>query len=95
MKYRQPPIGTIDIGRSTIYGNPVRIGQVCQFCKQKHNVAGSTLPCFEKYLVDRIEKEPYFKKMIQLLKGQVLWCPGCGIGSPTCHGRVLEKYICE
>jgi len=94
MKYKQPPIGYTDIGRSTIYGNPVKIGKVCQFCPQKHLTAGSTLPCFEKYAKELMSKDPVYKREIEKLKGCALWCPGCGIGSSTCHGRVLEK-LCE
>lgn len=93
MKYKQPPIGYTDIGRSTIYGNPVKIGQVCQFCHQKHLTASSTLPCFENYLVEKMNKDPQFAKSVLGLKGKALWCPGCGIGSSTCHGRILEKFI--
>ena len=36
-----------------------------------------------------------FYTEVMALDGKTLFCPGCGVGSPTCHGRVLEKFIAE
>ncbi len=29
----------------------------------------------------------------KLAAGAVLYCPGCGVGSPTCHARILEQEL--
>lgn len=49
----------------------------------------------------------YFRKLIdthpdeclwllrELKNGAVLYCPGCGIGSPTCHARIIEEELLD
>ena len=88
---RKPPKGMIDVGRSTIYGNPVRIGQVCQFCNQLHSVAGETIPCFRKYAEGRMGWDDRYRQAVKDLVGKKLWCPGCGYNAENCHARVLEE----
>lgn len=97
MAYRTPPAGHADIGRSTIFGNPVRIGFTCPVCHLIHRDAGSTLPCFEKHARQRIlvNRDELYITSLASLAGKPLWCPGCGVNSPTCHGRIIEKLISE
>jgi len=94
----------VDIGRNTPYGNPCRIARntskfyQCPECGDFHFTAGSTLLCYEQYLRRRISDDPNFVKLLSVLKekiqeGYILRCPGCDISSPTCHGRILEKYL--
>lgn len=103
----------INIGRTTIFGNPVRIGKRCPVCNGQHNDAGSTAPCYRKYLSARISDDlsqqnwareiartirgmpvqDGFREAVKALHGKTLRCPGCGVDSPTCHGRVLEEAI--
>jgi hypothetical protein len=104
---------TVNIGRSTIFGNPVRMRQRCPVCGGQHDDAGSTAPCYRHYLTARLSGEPTerswaegvarsirgmpvqggFREAVKALHGQVLQCPGCGVGASTCHGRILEEAI--
>lgn len=34
-----------------------------------------------------------FRKKLLELHDRVLWCPGCGLESSTCHARVLEGAV--
>jgi hypothetical protein len=34
-----------------------------------------------------------FREAVKALHGEVLRCPGCGVGASTCHGRILEEAI--
>jgi Pyruvate/2-oxoacid:ferredoxin oxidoreductase delta subunit len=80
---------TINIGRATsggvlngVFGNPVR-----------------------ELIVDKERYRKHFKKVIrfcptqvkwlkeQIDNGAILFCPGCGINSPTCHARVIEEEL--
>jgi len=88
---RKPPKDHVDVGRSTTYGNPVRIGHVCQYCNRLHETAGDTLPCFRKYAEGRMGWDERFLQAVRDLAGKKLWCPGCGVNSPTCHARVLVE----
>lgn len=40
----------------------------------------------------RMPAEEFRAKLLEL-KGQQLWCPGCGMNSKTCHARMLESII--
>lgn len=82
MAYRSPPPNTTDVGRTTPWGNPYRVGT------PKYPTAGSTIPAFEVYARARLLREP---EWLEPLVGKTLWCPGCGLHSPTCHARVLER----
>lgn len=33
-----------------------------------------------------------FLTALKGLHGQELRCPGCVVGAPTCHGRILEEF---
>jgi hypothetical protein len=105
--------GSVDVGRGTIYGNPVKIGRVCPVCGDTHNSPGSTLDCYKKYLFARICGDPAkakwgeqialrgsvrlrpgnFADQLMKLLDEELFCPGCGIGLPTCHARIIERAI--
>jgi len=93
MAIRLPPPGFTDVGRTTPFGNPVRIGATCPICSHVHTTAGSTIPCYTKYLDARLSTDPSFVTLVLSLSGHRLWCPGCGTTSPTCHARVLEHRI--
>lgn len=101
----------INIGRTTIYGNPVRLTQKCPVCGQRHHRPIDTAVCFRMYLSSRISLESRekqwseeiarragvpieedFLSSLKSLKGNTLYCPGCGVDIPGCHGRVLEEF---
>lgn len=78
------------IGRPSIYGNPIEIGEKCQVCGQVHRSGGSTLPCYRFYLMERIISNPEFKKSLELLKGKTLVC---FCKPKKCHGDTLLLYV--
>lgn len=86
-------VGRAGRGQDGPFGNPVRIGWKCPLCGHVHNDAGSTLPCFKRYLWNRINSDAPFRARLRALDGKTLFCPGCPKGSPTCHARVLEAAI--
>lgn len=77
-------------------GNPVAIGRTCPICGSTHNDAGSTLPCYRRYLHGRLQ-EPAFEKEFRKLIGREtdLWCfclnkPG---GAETCHTSIMKRAL--
>jgi len=80
------PSNTINVGRATsggmlngLFGNPF-----------KEKVVSLR---YVQYLRLRIAYDPEFVVELKQLSGKVLFCPGCGVGCPTCHGRVLEQEL--
>lgn len=82
----------VDVGRSSQWGNPYKVGYVCPRCGVLHAVPGSTLACYEAWVTEQLIRDPHW---LDLLQGATLFCPGCPTGSPTCHARVLKKMILE
>jgi len=72
-------------------GNPVIKDSVCLVCKETHLTGGSTLPCYESYLKDRLGKDSWFKEEFFKLKGKKLgcWCDYL----PNCHVSIIIKYL--
>jgi hypothetical protein len=65
-----------------IFGNPIRQKRVNRERYRQH-------------LLKVMEENP---KAVRALKkkmeeGYELFCPGCGIGSPTCHARIIEEEL--
>jgi hypothetical protein len=85
--------GAVHIGRPGIYGNPSAIGKVCPECGQIHRTGGSTLKCFRKYLVRRVENDPQFRKTILALRNKDCYCPGCKGRTSLCHGQVIRTWL--
>jgi len=48
---------TINVGRKTLYGNPILIGRVCPLCAELHSSAGSTISCYRLYLFMRLKTD--------------------------------------
>lgn len=103
MKMR--PSGFIYIGRagkgnSGLFGNPVVIGQICKICSKVHASGSSTLACYKKYFLERLEKDFSFRQEVLALKGKRLacfcvsqeWKPG-DHGPLVCHGQVMAEWI--
>lgn len=84
-------VGRRGKGKDGRFGNPVVINRECPLCGTIHADAASTLKCFKRLLWARIQAEPSLIKDLAELKGKKLWCPGCGLESPTCHARILER----
>lgn len=80
--------------KDALFGNPVKIGGDCPFCKELHNTAASTLPCYRKYLWKRLNEEEEFYDAVKGLDGKKLFCPGCSpFNEQWCHGTILKKAI--
>jgi len=78
----------INIGRATsggvfkgLFGNPV-----------KERVVSEQYRAHIRKILESHPKEREWLKT-QLSLGRPLFCPGCGIGSPTCHARILEAEL--
>lgn len=77
------------IGRGSPFGNPFKIGEVCDLCGQLHNDGGSTLDCFEDYLGGRMSEEDY----VESLRGlQGKWLV-CFCKPKLCHGDILKRVV--
>lgn len=77
------------IGERGWLGNPVVIGRECPECGSFHNDGGSTLKCYEQYLIRRL-KEPSFKEEFMKLEGKVL---GCFCKPSPCHTDVIIRVL--
>lgn len=78
----------INIGRKAyggvfngLFGNPVRQKEVSEQYRTY----------FRELLITNRPEVDWLKD--ELDRGSILYCPGCGIGSPTCHGRIIEQEI--
>jgi hypothetical protein len=85
-----PPVFR-DIGRQTIFGNPVRAAY-------GEALMGKTLPKYREYLERRLKEDPAFKAEVLKLRDWLLedMCPGCKGASckaGVCHGHDLMKAM--
>jgi hypothetical protein len=83
-------IGRAGRGSDGTFGNPCAIGRTCPECGAIHQDGGSTLPCYETYLVRRLASDPAFKAKVLALKGKTL---GCFCRPSPCHGDVLARLL--
>ena len=91
-----PGVRVVYIGRPSIFGNPVKIGQRCPECGRVHADRGSTLPCYKKYLWRRMQTDPGFRraldKLVNLHHGGHLLLE-CWCHPHPCHGDVLRDAV--
>ncbi len=77
--------GFVNIGRTGafngLFGNPVH----------EKKVSSQYRTHFRKVMRDYPKEIEWLRA--QLLDGKVMFCPGCGVGSATCHGRVIEDEL--
>lgn len=89
--YERPIEGRF-IDRSTIFGNPIRMGQPCPECTMHHVDRENLVECFELYARRRFKEDMNFRNEVLSLEGSILlcWC------SPQkCHGDVYVKILQE
>ena len=48
-------------------GNPVKVGEICQFCNELHSTGGSTLKCYKKYLKHKLKTDPMFEEAFKFI----------------------------
>jgi hypothetical protein len=83
-------IGRPGRGERGVFGNPYRVGATCTRCGKFHATAGDTLPCYEAYVFERLEKDRDFASAFFELEGKTL---GCFCKPGPCHGDVIAKLI--
>jgi hypothetical protein len=73
---------TVPIDRTTIFGNPFKIG--IDGCRQdvigKHRV----------YFINRLAKDERFRKAVEALRNKQL---GCWCKPLLCHGDIIKDYL--
>lgn len=82
-------IGRSGKGQDGYFGNPISKGKACPVCNKIHPDNGSTLSCYEEYLIFRINHDPEFKERVKNLQGEIL---GCFCKPGPCHGDILAKH---
>lgn len=83
-------IGRRGKGKDGYFGNPVVIGRTCCVCGGTHDTAGSTLGCYRRYFIQRLQADEMFYEAIGLLKGKKL---GCFCKPSPCHGDIIAEYL--
>lgn len=83
----------IYVSRPSVWGSPYPLGEVCTRCGELHEEAGSTIPCFQGYLLEKLAVEPTFIDTLGAPGEKTLLCTGCEPGAETCHARVYEQFI--
>lgn len=86
-------IGRAGKGHDGYFGNPVRRDEPCPVCSETHTSKGSTLPCFERYARQRIERDPTYRERVQALYGKTLGCFCKPVSA--CHGDILAHLAME
>lgn len=74
------------------FGNPIVIKKECPQCGDIHINGGDTLPCYEKYLTNRLEKDLIFLNEFRKLRGKKL---GCFCKPKPCHTDIMITKIKE
>ncbi len=91
---REIPVDPSEEGH---WGNPVQKGYHCSVCKGIHNTNAETLPCYAKYLYQRLEDDVWAEGFLQMMEGNDWFacfcyrhnCPDDYCISPACHTRVM------
>lgn len=82
-------IGRAGHGLDGYWGNPIKLNTKCQECGETHETRGSTLPCYETYLVRKLETSSVFReRFLMLSEDDVL---GCFCRPDECHGDVMMR----
>lgn len=69
-------------GRSSVLGNPFKIG--------RGGDRAEVIAKYREYFYERLGNDPEFKAKILRLKGKVL---GCQCKPLDCHGGILVEYL--
>ena len=76
-------IGRAGHGYDGTFGNPIKRGV--------DGPLGSTLPAFETYFLERVDRDPVFRQRVLELKGKRLgcFCPP----KKLCHGNIIVRWL--
>ena len=81
-------IGRAGKGHDGYFGNPVAANRRCPVCAAVHTLPGDTLPCYRRYLHERLTTDAAFRERVKGLHDLTLVC----FCSPRpCHGTVLAE----
>ncbi len=75
---------------SGYWGNPIAVNKECPVCRELHKTGGSTLPCYEEYLTDRLSYDSEFSDEFIRLQGETL---ACFCKPKACHTDIMIKYL--
>jgi ribonuclease HII len=83
-------IGRAGNGEDGYFGNPSRLGQICDLCGKLHMNPGATIACYKIYFEHRLTTDPEFADRISQLRGKRL---GCFCAPGPCHGDVIAEHL--
>ena len=83
-------IGRAGKGQDGDFGSPIVMHKPCPECNQIHRTNESTLLCYRKYVVRRVNTDSQFREKVKNLKNETL---GCFCKPKACHGDVLVSLI--
>lgn len=75
-------IGRAGHGKDGYFGNPHRL--------QPGGARGDTIERYTVYFLDRVERDPEFRRRVMELKGKTL---GCFCKPAACHGDVIANWL--
>jgi len=85
-------VGRAGHGMDGTFGNPIRVGARCLVCGETHELPGLTIPCYTRWLHDRLERDSVFRDQVLALSGKIL---SCFCWPLPCHGSVLAGWLME
>jgi len=83
-------IGRAGKGKDGYFGSPIVMHKPCPECGKIHRTNESTLLCYRKYVVRRVNTDSQFREKVKNLKNETL---GCFCKPKACHGDVLVSLI--
>jgi len=84
-------IGRTGYGIEGFFGNPIDHKAPCLICGQIHGLPGSTLPCYEIWLQNKLKFDAVFsERFYRELSGKILVC---FCKPKPCHGNIILKYL--
>src|SRR5687768_15088847 len=90
-------VGRAGHDQDGFFGSPVAVGKKCPECGISHFTPSATIPCFKRYFLSRVERDPRFRERVMALKDKRLGC-FCSRhwdldGNPMCHGVVIAQWL--
>jgi len=83
-------IGRAGHGMDGYFGNPIILGEICPVCGNLHLTGDSTLTCYQKWLITKVQEDPEYRRRVKELQGCRL---GCFCKPKSCHGDYLSRMV--